>query len=297
MSWDFSGDGPNQQFGKRPRNGGEWHYGRDYGTKGKEDVPLGVPKYCDGWICHVLENNKIDGLGNQVVLIHPDGTEMVRFGHIETGTMNHLKTGQIMNYGDWIGNVGGVGYTEHSFQLHIHVEHGINPSYELVQTKHNNKYYRHYQWVCGEQMITDYRDPNEKALPFSELEELTDMAFKSREAILNGRGRKVQMSGVMPVDLVKKDREESSFSAWFRSTWIGSLFYSDDKDEEENDYPSQQERTGPIIHRKPPVSTEQSASSVNEGMIDVLSRSGQISVETQQSLVENQNHSARKTRR
>ena len=254
MSWDFSHEGENQQFGRRPRNGGEWHYGRDYGTRGKKDVPLGVPKYCDGWICHVIENNKVDGLGNQVILISPDGKEMVRFGHIETGTISHLKTGQILHHGDWIGNIGGVGYTENSFQPHIHIEHGVNPKYELVQTKHNNKYYQHYTWYCGEHTIEDYRDPQAAALPFEELEELTNMAFQSREQVLSGRANAPQMSREMPADIVKK---ENSFSAWFRSTWIGSLFYSDDEENKPQEQPETQ--TGPIIHRKMPVQTEQSS--------------------------------------
>ncbi len=251
MSWDFSHDGVNQQFGRRPRNGGEWHYGRDYGTRGKKDVPLGVPKYCDGWICHVIENNKIDGLGNQVVLISPDGSEMVRFGHVATGSMKHLKTGQIVNHGDWIGNIGGVGYTENSFQPHIHVEHGINPRYELVQTKHNGKYYQHYTWFCGEHTIEDYRDPQAGALPFEELEELTNMAFQSRELTLSGRGKPPKMASSMPVDIVK---QENSFIEWFRSSWIGRLFFSDNEQEEPQN--ESEPRTGPIIHRKTPVQTE-----------------------------------------
>ena len=274
MSWDFSGDGANQQFGWRQRNGGEWHYGRDYGTKGKTKVPLGVPKYCDGWICHIIENNKVDGLGNQVVLISPDGKELVRFGHIETGTMNHLKTGQILNHGDWIGNISGVGYTETSFQPHIHVEHGFNPKYELVQIEHNKKQYRIYQWFCGEHTIQDYKDPQEGALPFEELEELTDLAFQSREAVLSGKKRNVNMSDVLPCDLVKKSEEsESSFSSWFKSTWIGSLFYSDDEKKEEESLKEPTKREGPVIHRKSPVLNESSFNNHNNranGVLNVL---------------------------
>lgn len=277
MSWDFSHDGPNQKFGWRPRKGGQWHYGRDYGTQGKDKVPLGVPKYCDGWVCHVVENNKIDGLGNQVVLIKPNGKEMVRFGHISSGTTSHLKNGQIMQTGDWIGNIGGVGYEEDSFAPHIHVEHGFNPKYEMVQTEHDGKQYQYKQWYCGDHKIEDYKDPNEKALPFSELEELTNMAFNSREAILSGNGRPVKMSKISPVDLVKQNPEDSSFSTWFKTSWFGRLLYSDETKkplkESENSLPS--ERTGPIIHRKIPSSTNKDKTLQQNQTASVLHSYGQ----------------------
>ncbi len=243
MTWDFSHNGPNQQFGWRPRRGGEWHYGRDYGTQGKSDVPLGVPSYCDGWVCQIVENNKIDGLGNQVLLFSPDGREMVRFAHIETGTMKHLKTGQILRTGDWIGNIAGTGNSENSYQPHIHVEHGRNPKYELIQIEHNNKMYQYRMWLCGNHEIGDYQDPNLKALPFSELEGLTDMAYQSRQIVLSGRQRAVKMSRYYPKDLVKiRPQKSVSFIKWFKSTWLGRIFFSDD-------IPSQPKRTGPIIHR------------------------------------------------
>ena len=229
MSWNFSHGGPQQNFGWRTRNKGEWHYGRDYGTRGRRDVPLGVPKYCDGWVCHVLPNNKKDGLGNQVVLISPDGKEMVRFAHIASGTMNHLKTGQVLRTGDWIGDVGGVGVDEYSFDPHIHVEHGINPKYarSIAPGADDREF-----WLCGEQnKIEDYRDPNHGALPYSELEGLTDMAAKSRAAVLAGRSPSRRMAGVHPTVLANKKVKPSRLSSWFKTTWFGKLFYggNDDK--------------------------------------------------------------------
>lgn len=230
MSWDFSHNGPQQRFGWRTRKGGEWHFGRDYGTRGKENVPLGVPKYCDGWVCHVLPNNKKDGLGNQVILVSPDGKEMVRFGHISTGSFNHLKTGQILHTGDWIGNIGGVGVGEHSFQPHIHVEHGFNPHYGLARINQGRDTV--HTWYCGDNKIGDYRDPNLTALPYSELEGLTDMAARSREAILSGRGRSPQMSSQNPVELANHGARRGVFGSWFKSTWLGRLFYGDENEQE-----------------------------------------------------------------
>ena len=224
MSWDFSHGGSQQNFGWRTRNNGEWHYGRDYGTRGRRDVPLGVPKYCDGWVCHVLPNNKKDGYGNQVVLISPDGKEMVRFSHIASGTMKHLKTGQILRTGDWIGDVGGVGVNEYSFDPHIHVEHGINPKYaRSIAPGADNRLF----WLCGkENKIEDYRDPNHGALPYSELEGLTDMAAQSRAAVLAGRAPAREISGYHPTVLANKGRSSgSSFSSWFKTTLLGRLFY------------------------------------------------------------------------
>ncbi len=255
MQWDFSHNGPNQQFGRRPRNGGEWHLGRDYGTKGKLKVPLGVPAYCQGWICYPVLNNKVDGHGNQVVLIHPNGKEMVRFVHIETGTLSHLKAGQIMQTGDWIGNIGGVGNQENSYQPHIHVEHGFNPKYELAEVKSGKKVYRGKMWFCGDHTIDDYQDPNLKALPFSELETLTNMAYQSRAEIQAGRGRKVKISSVPLSKLLAKESDKEantfSFKEWFKSTWIGRLFYAEGDGKEAQ--PAK--RTGPIIHRKTPISS------------------------------------------
>ena len=243
MSWDFSHNGENQRFGWRPRNGGEWHYGRDYGTKGKDDVPLGVPRYCDGWICHVVENNKMDGHGNQVLLFSPDGSEMVRFSHIETGTMRHLKNGQILRTGDWLGNIAGVGNAEHSYQPHIHVEHGRNPRYNLIQIEHNNRLYRYRRWCCGDHKIGNYIDPNKGALPFSELESLTDMAYQSRQAVLGGYAPKRKTSRFSPQELVKiRPQQGFPFWDWFKSTWLGRLFFPS----EETKTPT---RTGPTIHR------------------------------------------------
>ena len=253
MSVTFSTDGDWQKFGWRSRNGGEWHYGRDYGTKGQKDVPLGVPKYCDGWVCHPIKNNKIDGMGNQVVLVRPDGKEFVRFAHIESGSFKHLKAGQIMHYGDWIGDIGGSGKKETSYQPHIHVEHGLYPKYELIEMKVGKKAYRYKDWYSGDQRIEDYKDPNLKALPFHELEELTTRAFQSKALVQAGKEQKIAMSKVHPTLLPSNEgkgdsqpQEEGGFVAWFRSTWIGRLFYTNETDN--NHTPK--ERTGPIIHRK-----------------------------------------------
>ena len=289
MDWEFSTDGEWQKFGWRSRNGGEWHYGRDYGTKGKLNVPLGVPKYCEGWLCHVVENNKVDGLGNQVVLIKPDGKEMVRFGHLETGTLKHLKDGQIMHHGDWIGNIGGVGNKETSYQPHIHVEHGFNPKYEMTAIKVGKKRYLSKRWYCGEQTIQDYRDPNKGALPFSELQELTDMAYQSRANVQSGKGKKVQISQIHPTDLVQKKEaknpteEDKGFVSWFRSTWVGRLFYSEE-DENKN---QPKERKGPIIHRKKQVPTTTKYEKIErykspKGISYTLSENGQKLVKENQ---------------
>ncbi len=289
MSWEFSTDGEWQKFGWRSRNGGEWHYGRDYGTKGKLNVPLGVPKYCEGWLCHVVENNKVDGLGNQVVLIKPDGKEMVRFLHIETGTLKHLKDGQIMHHGDWIGNIAGVGNQEKSYQPHIHVEHGFNPKYELCEVRSHKKVYRGKMWFCGDHQIQDYRDPNKGALPFSELESLTDLAYQSRENIQAGLAKKVQISRIHPTDLVQKEghqqagNEEGGFVSWFRSTWIGRLFYSGEG--ENKNQPK--ERKGPIIHRKNLVPTPRNDNKEShkgqQGVSQTLSQNGQKLIRENQS--------------
>ncbi|MBQ8250430.1 MAG: hypothetical protein IJY92_00780 [Alphaproteobacteria bacterium] len=237
MGLIFSHNGSQQRFGRRTRNGGEWHFGRDYGTQGKRDVPLGVPKYCDGWTCYVMPTNKTDGIGNQIVLISPNGQEMVRFGHVASGTFGHLKSGQIVRTGDWLGNIGGVGTSENSFKPHIHVEHGFNPKFGPVKLplgKDKNgqqRYYFYDQWYCGDHKIDDYRDPNLGALPYSELEELTDMAARSREAILSGRGRSPQMSSQNPAELANHGARSGGFVSWFKSTWLGRLFYGDENDQ------------------------------------------------------------------
>lgn len=268
MSWDFSSGGANQNFGRRPRNGGEWHYGRDYGTRGKTNVPLGVPKYCDGWMCHILKNNKFDGLGNQVVLISPNGKEMVKFAHISTGTFSHLSSGQTVHEGDWIGNIGGVGNKETSYQPHIHVEHGFNPKYQLVRVS-DKPYSRSVMtWVCGDGDIKNYKDPALAALPYRELETLTNKALKSRKMTLAkqaedpfmiiGNGLKDIGTGI--VDGVKGffSWVEKDAVPWVKTSWLGRLILGDEK---ETPIPTK-ERTGPIIHRRTSIS--RSAPSSNE---------------------------------
>ena len=238
MSWDFSSGGANQNFGRRPRNGGEWHYGRDYGTRGKTNVPLGVPKYCDGWTCHILKNNKFDGLGNQVVLISPNGKEMVKFAHISTGTFSHLRSGRTVHEGDWIGNIGGVGNKETSYQPHIHVEHGFNPKYRLVRVS-DKPYSRSIMtWVCGDGHIKNYKDPALAVLPYRELETLTNKALKSREMTLAkqaedpfmiiGNGLKDIGTGI--VDGVKGffSWVEKDAVPWVKTSWLGSFFWGDE---------------------------------------------------------------------
>ena len=292
MHWDFSHNGPWQKFGWRDRKGGEWHLGRDYGTKGKLDVPLGVPKYCNGWICYPVLNNKIDGMGNQVIFISPDGKEMVRFGHIETGTISHLKNGQILKTGDWIGNIAGVGKTESSYQPHIHVEHGLNPKYELIEMHVGKKSYRYKGWYCGEHTIKDYRDPNLGALPFSELEELTNMAFHSREAVLSGQKKEVKMADKMPLLTTdESNKEEGGFISWFKTTWIGRLFFDDDAQEKNKE----KERTGPIIHRKTlvPTSYNSSLQDKSSGLSSTLSKNASVVGENQVKKHSNQNKKGR----
>lgn len=285
MSWDFSTDGEWQKFGWRSRNGGEWHYGRDYGTKGKMNVPLGVPKYCEGWICHVVLNNKVDGFGNQVVLIKPDGKEMVRFLHIETGSLKHLKDGQIMHHGDWIGNIAGVGNQEKSYQPHIHVEHGFHPKYELSEVRSYKKVYRGKMWYCGDHKIQDYRDPNKGALPFSELESLTDMAYQSRAKVQAGLVKKVQISRIHPTDLVQKEGaqnradKEGGVALWFRSTWLGRLFYEEKGETQTKNQSQNKERQGPIIYRKTVLPNQMNDSKKGhkkqQGAVQTLSQNGQ----------------------
>ena len=130
-----------------------------------------------------------------------------------------------MHTGDWIGNIGGVGVGEHSFQPHIHVEHGFNPHYGLARVNQGRDIVS--TWYCGDNKIGDYRDPNLTALPYSELEGLTDMAAKSRAAILAGRGRTPEMSDRTPAQLVSGGANENAFFSWFKTTWLGSLFSSD----------------------------------------------------------------------
>ena len=254
MSWDFSTNQPQQGFGWRTRNGGEWHFGRDYGTRGKQNVPLGVPKYCDGWVCQVLPNNKKDGLGNQIILVSPDGKEMVRFGHVSSGSFNHLKTGQILHTGDWIGNIGGVGVGEHSFKPRIHIEHGYNPHFGLARVNQGRDIVN--AWYCGDNKIEDYRDPNLTALPYTELEGLTDMAAQSREAILLGRGRTPEMSDKTPAQLVSGGGEkENPLVDWLKTSWLGRLFFSTESGPSSNTAPANVENPNhedgkPRIFRK-----------------------------------------------
>ena len=74
----------------------------------------------------------------------------------------------------------------------------------------------------GDSFDDNYQDPNLKALPFSELETLTNMAYQSRAEIQAGRGRKVKISSVFLSKLLAKesDKETDSFSfkEWFKST-------------------------------------------------------------------------------
>ena len=252
-----SGSG-GQDYGPRTLEGKyDFHHGIDFGVSGRAGVPIGVPEIFDGWTCHVVHNNHRDGLGNQVILISQDGKKMAKFGHIADNSLNHLKDGQIVHTGDWIGDVGGTGLskTGDDWRPHIHFEYGYNPKYQHVVRARNKKTGEefdcdYHQWVFGDENNKDRVNP-ETILTQDMVERATQMAIDNKKAHLTGQA---PSRGMASTNLKKGKGEGVSFASWFKTTWLGKLFLG--SEDERNAAQATQnpnvERTqaGATIHRK-----------------------------------------------
>ena len=123
-----------QLFGASRSGGKRRHAGIDLGTGGRKGVPVGCP--LSGFRVKSVSYRK--GYGNTVDLISEDGTQMMRFAHLAS-LPRHLKEGQSIQYGDWLGNVGNSGG---NYAIHLHFEYRIleNGNFNPINP-FNNKYH------------------------------------------------------------------------------------------------------------------------------------------------------------
>ncbi len=150
-----------QKFGAR-RDKKRRHAGVDLGVAGKKGIPIGCP--IDGF--KVMSVKRRSGYGNTVDLISADGTKMMRFAHIADPLPKHLKVGQTIRQGDWLGDVGGTG-RKPAYKLHLHFEYRIKKGNAFVPVNpFGNKYHTFSQ-----------RD----------FETSTRMAYLSRKAVRLGK--------------------------------------------------------------------------------------------------------------
>lgn len=147
-----------QLFGAK-RKGGRRHAGIDLGTAGRKGVPLGCP--IDGF--RVASVKRRGGYGNTVDLISEDGTKMMRFAHLANPLPKHLKVGEPVYAGDWLGNVGNTGGR---YAVHLHFEYRVK---EGNTFKPVNPFRNKYQTFCRQ-----------------DFEESTKMAYASRKKIQSG---------------------------------------------------------------------------------------------------------------
>ena len=156
-----------QLFGAR-RKGGRRHAGIDLGTAGRKGVPVGCP--LSGF--RVASVSRRGGYGNTVDLVSEDGKYMMRFAHLANPLPTHLKKGQKVEYGDYLGDVGGTGG---NYAIHLHFE---------LRVKKGDKY------VPVNPLRNPYCCFTKKIF-----EESTVAAYESRAAVRSGR---VERRGARP---------------------------------------------------------------------------------------------------
>ena len=279
-----SGSG-GQDYGWRILRGEkDYHTGIDFGVSGRTGVPIGVPEIFDGWTCHKVYTNGRDGLGNQVILISPDGKKMAKFGHIANNSIDHLKDGQVVHTGDWIGDVGGtsMGQSKDEWRPHIHFEYGYNPKYQHVVRAYDTKKEvefdcDYHQWVFGDETNKDRINP-EKVLTEDMVERATQMAIDSKKAHLTGNAPKREMAST---NLKREGGSGGSFGDWFKTTWLGRLFFGNDSQAK----PAQQEE--PLIHRTEAGTTIHRAGYQNTNTKNPQVKLSCISQEQYQDMVKN----------
>ncbi len=121
-----------QLFGAR-RKGGRRHAGIDLGTAGQRGIPVGCP--IDGYT--VASVKRRSGYGNTVDLVSKDGKTMMRFAHLANPLPKHLKVGEEVRAGDWLGNVGNTGGR---YAIHLHFEFRVKQGGNYVPVNPvNNK--------------------------------------------------------------------------------------------------------------------------------------------------------------
>lgn len=121
-----------QLFGAR-RNGGRRHAGIDLGTNRRKGVPVGCP--IDGYTVASVKYRR--GYGNTVDLVSKDGKTMMRFAHLANPLPKHLKVGEEVRAGDWLGNVGNTGGR---YAIHLHFEFRLKKgNYNVPVNPFNNK--------------------------------------------------------------------------------------------------------------------------------------------------------------
>lgn len=147
-----------QRFGAR-RKGGRRHAGIDLGTAGRKGVPVGCP--LSGF--KVASVSRRGGYGNTVDLVSEDGKYMMRFAHLANPLPRHLKVGQKVEWGDWLGDIGSTGG---NYAIHLHFE---------LRVKQGNSYVP----------VNPFRN---KYFTFSKnsFEESTVAAYESRKGVRSG---------------------------------------------------------------------------------------------------------------
>lgn len=125
-----------QLFGAR-RKGGRRHAGIDLGTSGRKGVPVGCP--IDGF--RVASVSRRGGYGNTVDLVSEDGTKMMRFAHLANPLPKHLKVGEPVHYGDWLGDVGNTGG---NYAIHLHFEYRVKKNGKWVPVNPFNNPYQEF---------------------------------------------------------------------------------------------------------------------------------------------------------
>ncbi len=127
-----------QKYGMR---GGKMHKGVDYGVLGRRNVHIGCP--LNGFKVRAIKQNfgRKSGYGNHIELISLDGTKMLRIAHMRYKP-THLKVGQELKRGDFIGIVGGTGRLSRPYAPHIHFEVYLknNKGNFYTVNPHNNTY-------------------------------------------------------------------------------------------------------------------------------------------------------------
>lgn len=161
-----------QKFNARRRKkGGGYrsHKGIDLGTGGRKGLPVGCP--LDGF--KVESVRRRSGYGNTVDLISFDGKTRMRFAHLANPLPKHLKVGQPVQKGDWLGDVGNTGG---KYAIHLHFEYHVNKGKGLVPVNpFGNEYHKFSR---------------------QDFEETTKMAYASRSAVRNGTAKPVSMQDI-----------------------------------------------------------------------------------------------------